>query len=193
MNDEPVLTQIGSLLLEYFRGALVPAVLGEAEMIRLSAPDSDEDFRLGMCLYDLEELRLGGPGTMKRLSEEERGGELARRYPSLILSLHFIAFANRKAAFHSVGAEDELLLLEAAARTVHSAPGLPFGGGTLRLGLESMERDHRGALWQSMHAPLQPAIYFSVEPVCIPSTQIRRVPAVRTVDPSIQKRKEERK
>lgn len=187
MNDEPVLTAAGSLLLEHFRGALVPAVLGEAELVRLSAPGEQEDFRLGLCLYDLEEIRPGGSGTMKRLSEEER------RYPSLILSLHFFAFANRKAAFHSVGAEDELLLLEASARAVHSAPGLPFGGGTLRLGLEGVEREHARALWQSLNIPLQPAVYFSVEPVIIPSTQIRRVPAVRSVEPSIQNRREERR
>ncbi len=187
MSDEPVLTAAGGLLLEYFRGALVPAVLGEAELVRLSAPGEQEDFRLGLCLYDLEEIRPGGSGTMKRLSEEER------RYPSLILSLHFFAFANRKAAFHSVGAEDELLLLEASARAVHSAPGLPFGGGRLRLGLEGVEREHARALWQSLNVPLQPAVYFSVEPVIIPSTQIRRVPAVRSVEPSIQNRREERR
>ncbi len=187
MSDEPILTAIGGLLLEYFRGALVPAVLGEAEMIRLSAPDSDEDFRLGLCLHDLEEIRPGGPGAMKRLSEEEH------RYPPLILSLHFFAFANRRAAFHSVGAEDELLLLEAAVRAVHGAPGLFFSGGTFRLGLESVEQEHRRALWQSLNVPLQPAIYFSVEPVRIPSTQIRRVPAVRRIEPSTQNRREERR
>jgi len=186
MSGEPVLTAAGSLLLEYFRGALVPAVLGEAELVRLSAPGAQEDFRLGLCLYDLEEIRPGGSGTMKRLSEEER------RFPSLILSLHFFAFANRKAAFHGVEAEDELLMLEAAARAVHSAPGLPFGGGSLRLGLESADREHRGALWQSLNAPLQPAVYFSVEPVCIPSTRLLRVPAVRAVEPSIQTKKDSR-
>lgn len=193
MSDEPILTTIGGLLLEYFRGALVPTVLGEAEMVRLSAPNGDEDFRLGLCLHDLEEIRPGGPDAMKRLSEEERGGELARRYPSLILSLHFFAFANRRAAFHSVSAEDELLLLEAAIRAVHGAPGLPFGGGTLRLGLESVEHDRGRALWQSLNVPLQPAVYFSVEPVCIPSTQIRRVPAVRRVEPSAHNKREEKR
>lgn len=185
MREEPVLTGVSGLLLDYFRGELVPAVLGDADMVKLTAPDGREDFRLGLCLYDLEEIRPGGPGAMRRLSEEER------RHPDLALSLRFFAFANRKAAFHSMEAADELLLLEAAARAVQNAPGLPsWDGGTIQVSLEGVERERKTALWQSLNVPLQPAVWFTVEPVPIPSTRIRRVPAVREVETRIRRRKE---
>jgi len=186
MSGEPVLAAVSGLLLNYFRGELVPAVLGEEDMVKLAAPGGQEDFRLGLCLYDLEEIRPGGPGTMRRLSGEER------RHPDLALSLSLFAFANRKAAFHSMEAEDELLLLEAAARAVHSSAGLAWGDGTLQVTLAGLEQDRRCALWQSLNSPLQPAVYFTVEPVPIPSARVRRVPAVRTVEPSIRKKEEKR-
>ncbi len=188
MREEPVLTAVSGLLLEYFRGELVPAVLGEADMVRLTAPEGQEDFRLGLCLYDLEEIKPGGPGTMTRLSEEER------RHPDLILALHFFAFANRKAAFRSVGAEDELLLLEAAVRAVHNAPGLPLRDGrALRVSLDNVGRDRSTSLWQSLNAPLQPAVWFTAEPVAIPSGRVRRIPVVREVDPAVRNRQERRR
>ncbi len=186
MSGEPVLTAVSGLLLDYFRGELVPAVLGDADMVKLTAPDGREDFRLGLCLYDLEEIRPGGPGSMKRLSGEER------RHPDLTLALRFFAFANRKAAFHSMEAEDELLLLEAAARAVHSSAGLAWEGGVLQVALEGGEREQRTALWQSMSVPLQPAVYFTVEPVPIPSARVRRTPEVRSVELAVQNKEERR-
>ncbi len=179
MRAEPVLTAVSGLVLDHFRGELVPGVLGEPDMVKLAQPGGQEDFRLGLCLYDLELIRPGGPGRMTPMSKEES------RYPDLLLSMRFFAFANRKAAFHSVEAEDELLLLEAAARAVHSAPGLLFqerGAMTL----DAMDRERKPSLWQSLSAPLQPAIYFTVEPVSIPSARIRRIPAVRRVETVVQ-------
>lgn len=184
MREEPVLTAVSGLVLDYFRAELVPAVLGSADMVKLTAPNAQEDFRLGLYLYDLEAVRSGGSGTMSRVSGSER------RHPDLRLALRFFAFANRKAAFHSMEAGDELLLLEAAVRAVHSAPGFPaWEGGALRL--DSVDGEGKKSLWQSLDAPLQPAVYFIAEPVSIPSARVRRVPEVRSVDTAVQNRKGE--
>ncbi len=181
MREEPVLTAVSGLVLDYFRTELVPSVLGSADMVKLTAPNAQEDFRLGLCLYDLETLHSGGSGAMPRVSASER------RHPDLRLAMRFFAFANRKAAFHSMEAEDELLLLEAAVRAVHSAPGFPaWEGGTLRL--DSVEGGQKTALWQSMNAPFQSAVYFTAEPVSIPSARVRRVPAVRSVEAGVGKK-----
>ncbi len=179
MREEPVLRAVSGLVLDYFRTELVPSVLGSADLVKLTAPDAQEDFRLGLCLYDLEAIHSGGSGTMSRV------GASGRRYPDLPLALRFFAFANRKAAFHSMEAEDELLLLEAAVRAVHSAPEFPaWAGGRLRL--DDVEGGQKTALWQSMNAPFQPAVYFIAEPVSIPSARVRRVPAVRSVETGVE-------
>lgn len=181
MRDEPIFAAVAGTLESYFRDALVPVPLGSADAVRLTWPEAQEDFRLGLCLYDLEELREGvGAQGMVRLSQEER------RYPELSMSLRFLAFANRKAAFHSMEAGDELLLLEAVLRAIHSLPELKWDGPPLKIILQKPEQAAKRDLWQSMNAPLQPAVYFAVEPVPIPSTRILRVPVVREIDVSAQ-------
>ncbi len=180
MRDEPVFTAAARALAEYFREALVPTPLGDPDAVRLTWPGAQEDFRLGLCLYDVEALREGvGTQEMVRLSREER------RYPDLAVALRFLAFANRKAAFHSMEAEDELLLLEGVVRTLHSAPALDWDGGPpLKLWFQWLPLPEKRELWQGMGAPFQPAVYFAAGPVPIPSTRILRVPVVREVEVS---------
>ncbi len=185
VTSEPVLAAVGSEIVEFFRQKLVPAVLHDRDMIKLTPPGGQEDFRLGLCLYDMETIRPGGPGSVRRDREE------IWRRSELLLSLHFFAFANRKAAFHAMEAEDELLLLEAACRAVYAEPGLPPGtGGQPQLTLDNVEGTRRTALWQSMATPCQPAVWFKVEPVAIPGSLVRRALAVREVRPSVERRKE---
>jgi len=174
MNDEPVLAGVSGTLLEYLRGALCPGVLSEGESVKLTHPGAEEEFRLGLSLYDMEEIRPGGPPRPVPLGEDRR------RFPDLTMSLHYLAFANRKAAFHGVEAADELLLLEGVLRAVADAPGLTWGGQRLHLSLQSLEFNQRTALWQSLSSPLQPAVYLTVEPASIPSARILEVPAVRS-------------
>lgn len=186
MSQEPVLTRAGGLILDYFCQKLVPGVLAEGDMVKLTWPDGQEDFRLGLCLYDLEVIRPGGSG----MPERQAGNQW--RKPPLLLALRFFAFANRKAAFRSMEASDELLLLEAAARAVHSAPEFPLAeGGAFRLGLDRVERSEKTALWQSFHAPGQSAVWFSAQPVAIPGGPLRRAPAAREVEVDMERKGEE--
>lgn len=175
MREEPAFAAAVCAMTAYLKETLVPSPLGSADAVRLTWPGAQEDFRLGLCLYDLEELGAG-------LQETARLGREERRLPGLLMSLRFLAFANRGAAFHSMEAGDELLLLEAVLRAVHSAPALPGEGAPLRLLLRRPEQREKRELWQSLGAPLQPAVYFALEPVPVPSSRTLRVPAVREVD-----------
>lgn len=180
---EPVLTRVGGLVLDYLRQGLVPGVLAEGDMVKLTWPGAQEDFRLGLCLYDLETVRAGGPGT------PTRQGENQWRRPDLLLSLRFFAFANRKAAFHGMEASDELVLLEAVMRAVYGAPDLPLGEDkTFRLALDRVERSEKTALWQSFHVPGQSAVWFSAEPVAIPGRPLSRAAVAREVEVDMRRK-----
>ena len=180
---QPVLARVGELVVDYFREKLIPGVLAEGDMVKLAWPDGQEDFRLGLCLYDLESVRAGGPGTPTRQGEDKW------RRPDLLLSLRFFAFANRKAAFHGVEASDELILLEAVMRAVYGAPGFPLGEGkTFQLTLDRVERSEKTALWQSFHVPGQSAVWFSAEPVAIPGRPLSRAPATREVEVDMRRK-----
>ncbi len=182
MSQEPVLIRAGELLLDYLRRELVPVVLSSPDMLRLGHPGMEDEFRLGLCLYETEEVRPNGPPAMTRLSPDTHG------LPDLPLVLRFMTFANRKAAFGGMRAADELTMLEAVLRAVHGCAGLTMDGRKLRLTLHPLEQREKFSLWQSMNAPLQPAAYLALEPVVVPNTRIRRIPPVREVELSTRSR-----
>lgn len=184
MSQEPVFEQLGSLLLERLRGELVPAVLNQEDDIKLTHPGADTDYRFGVFLHDIEEVRPYGPPSSVRVDEA------TRRHPDRLLALHFLLYANRKAPFDSMGALDEMVLLEAAIRAVHSMGPLEVDGRKVKAGFHGLAAQEKAALWQSLGSPLQPAAYLTLEPVPIPSARIRRTPPVREVQLAARRKEE---
>jgi len=175
MSQEPVFERIGALLLERLRDELVPAVLSREDDIKLTHPGAEEDYRFGVFLHDIEEMRPCGPPAAVRVSED------TRRHPDCLLALHFLLYANRKVPFDSMTALDEMVLLEAGIRAVHSMEPLEADGRKVKVGFHELALNEKTALWQSLGSPLQPAAYLTLEPVRIPSARIRRTPPVREV------------
>lgn len=184
MSQEPVFEQLSSLLLERLRGALVPAVLQQEDDIKLTHPGADTDYRFGVFLHDIEEVRPYGPPSSVRVDEA------TRRHPDRLLALHFLLYANRKAPFDSMGALDEMVLLEAAIRAVHSMGPLEVDGQKVKAGFHGLAAQEKAALWQSLGSPLQPAAYLTLEPVPIPSARIRRTPPVQEVQLTARRKEE---
>jgi len=175
MSREPVFERIGNLLLERLREEMVPAVLTREDDIKLTHPGAETDYRFGVFLHDIEEVRPYGPPASVRVSED------TRRHPDRLLALHFLLYANRKVPFDSMTALDEMVLLEAGIRAVHSMEPLEVDGQKVKVEFHEMAVNEKAALWQSLSSPLQPAAYLTLEPVRIPSTRIRRTPPVREV------------
>lgn len=175
MSGEPIFERIGNQLLERLRGEMVPAVLHQEDDIKLTHPGAETDYRFGVFLHDIEEVRPYGPPSSVRVSGD------TRRHPDRLLALHFLLYANRKAPFDSMSALDEMVLLEAAIRAVHSMKPLEVDGQEVKAGFHDLAGNEKAALWQSLSSPLQPAAYLTLEPVPIPSARIRRTPPVREV------------
>ncbi|MCI8480817.1 MAG: DUF4255 domain-containing protein [Oscillibacter sp.] len=173
MNGKPVFEGIGNLLLERLRREMSPVVLDPEEDIKLACPGAETDYRFGVFLHDIEEVRPCGPPPAVRVSAD------TRQHPDCLLALHFLLYANRRAPFDSMSALDEMVLLEAAIRAVHSMEPLEAGGQRVKAAFHELERPEKIALWQGLGSPLQPAVYLTLEPVRIPSTRIRRTPPVR--------------
>lgn len=182
MSQEPIFERLANLLLERLRREMAPAVLNAPEDIKMTYPGSETDYRFGVYLYHMEELRSWGPPPPIRLDEE------SRRYPNRLLALSFLLYANRKAPFDSLSALDELVLVEAAMRAVHSMEALTLDGQTVHSALHDPALPEKTALWQSLNSPLQPAVYLTLEPVWVPSSRIRRTPAVRELEVSAKRK-----
>lgn len=175
MNQEPVLTQAGGMLRELLQQALLPGVLSREEDIRLAWPQAQEDYRLGIALYDIEAVRPYGTPVPVRVGETERRG------PAGSFALRFLVYANRNVPFNSMGAEDEMVLLEAVLRAVYNAEPRPLAGEEVSIRLDPVTRQEKAALWQSFNAPLQPAVYLVMEPLKVPSDKLEHFVPVRSI------------
>ncbi len=175
MNEAPVFERIGSLLLERLREEMAPSVLNPGEDIKLTHPGAETDYRFGVFLYDIGEVRPWGPPSPVRVNED------TRRHPDRLLALRFLLYANRKVPFDGMSALDEMVLLEAAMRAVHGMKPLEADGQKINPVLYEPSQGEKNALWQSLGTPLQPAAYLTLEPVRIPSARLRRTPPVREV------------
>lgn len=175
MSQEPVFERIGNLLLERLRSEMVPAVLNQEDDIKLTHPGAETDYRFGVYLHDIEEVRPYGPPSSVRVSAD------THRHPDRLLALHFLLYANRKVPFDSMSALDEMVLLEAAVRAAHSMEPLEVDDQKVKVEFHQLAQNEKTALWQSLSSPLQPAVYLTLEPAKIPSTRIRRTPPVREV------------
>ncbi len=176
MSQEPIFIKAVHILLQYLQGELVPTILSSPDMIKLTYPGQEDEFRLGLFLYDLEEVRPNGPPGMTQLSED------TRRHPDLSLIMRLMVFANRNVAFNSMETADELLMLEAVYRAVHSTTKLELDGQNLQLRFLPITQSEKISLWQSIGSPLQSAVYISLEPIPVPSTRIQRIPPIREVE-----------
>ena len=175
MNEEPIFLRAGEALLRRLREEMVPAVLGAEDAVKLTHLGSEEDYRFGVFLYDMEEVRPDGPPHMVRKGESEH------QFPARLLALHFLLYANRKVPFSSMDAGDELLLLDAATRAVHGTGTLQVAGQPVKVHFHELTRGEKIALWQSLSHPMQAAVYLTLEPIPVPNTRIRIIPAVREI------------
>ena len=185
MSGAPVLEQAGKLLLEPLQEALVPSVLHSQDAIQITYPNAQQDYRVGVFLYDLEEVRPYGTPPPIRVSDTQRRG------PNRTFALHFLVYANRKVPFDGMTALDEMLLLEAVMRAVHNFVPVELEGETVTIQFDSLTRQEKATLWQSLSSPLQPAVYLVMEPLVVPSTKLERFIPVRQVQIKSNRKKED--
>lgn len=187
MSLQPVLQQAGDLLLHALREAMVPAVLHAGEDIQIAYPTAEQDYQIGVFLYDMEEIHPYGTSLPIRISDTKRQG--ANR----AFALHFLVYANRQMAFQSMTALDEIVLMEAVIRTIHNSAPVFLEGDKLNIQLDNITRHEKASLWQSIGSPLQPAVYLVMEPLVIPSTRLERFVPVREIQIKSRKKEETKK
>ena len=177
MSCEPVFERAGTYLLEQIRKALVPAVLQTEDGIQITFPKAERDYRVGICLYDVEEVRpYGTPRPIRNEATREIRGA------SRSFILHFLVYANQNTPFDSMTATDEMVLIEAVMRAIHNSTPLELEGEKVELHFDKLSLGEKTNLWQSFSSPIRPAVYLSMEPLVVPSTKLERYVPVREVD-----------
>jgi len=178
-DSEILLT--GKCLLELLRRNLCPGYVKDRESILLTAPWEEEDYRVGIYLYDIQDFSLATVGTAE-------SGEDSVRYPPKAVELSYMLFCNVKHRFGGLQREQLQDVLNEIVRTVHDNPSLVREDGEA-MGISFLREDveFKMRLWQSFSQALQPAVYLRVAPVLIASARTRKVIRVKERDYGLEK------
>lgn len=177
--DEILLT--GKCLLKLLRDNLCPGYVRDRDSILLTAPWEEEDYRVGVYLYDIQDYSLAVSAV------SDTGGDMLR-FPPKTVELSYMLFCNEKHRFGGLQRERLQGILNEMIRTLHDNPTLMREDGEavdiffLR---ESVEFKIR--LWGSFNQPLQPAVYLRAAPVPVASARTRKVNRVKERDYGLEK------
>lgn len=178
-DDEILLT--GQSLLELLRDKLCPGYVRDRDGILLTAPWEEEDYRVGVYLYDIQDYSLAVAAAVDT-------GADTLRFPPKAVELSYMLFCNEKHRFGGLQRERLQGILNEMIRTLHDNPTLVREDGE-KVGLsflrESVEFKIR--LWGSFNQPLQPAVYLRAAPVPVASARTRKVSRVKERDYGVEK------
>ena len=138
---------------------LYPDYLLDRDGVQLCIPRHEhQDVQIGIYLYDISEYSI----TAQRYASVD--GD-SRVFPPKLMELSYLIYVNEDARFGGYNKEQEEILYEKMIQIFHD-----------------MELDSKIHIWESLHQPLQPALYLRVAPVEIASMKNEKVNIVRHVD-----------
>ena len=174
--------QVGKSLLRLFQKNLCPDFVRDEDLILLTFPWEEADYRVGLYLYDIQDYSL--TATVETALETSM-----RRYPPKAVELSYLVFCNQTHRFGGVQREQIQAVLNEIVRTVYDNPELEKGDReTVRLSFLREDAEFKIRLWGSFNQPLQPAVYIKAEPVLIESCRMRRVSRVRERDYGVERK-----
>lgn len=174
--------QVGKSLIKLFQKSLCPDLVRDTDLILLTFPWEEADYRVGLYLYDVQDYSLTA-------TAETPLDDSLRRYPPKAVELSYLIFCNQTHRFGGVQREQIQAVLNEIVRTVYDNPELEIGNGeTVRLSFLREDAEFKIRLWGSFNQPLQPAVYIKAEPVLIESRRVRRVSQVRERDYGVERK-----
>ena len=155
---------------------LYPDYLLDRDGVQLCIPRHEhQDVQIGIYLYDISEYSI----TAQRYASVD--GD-SRVFPPKLMELSYLIFVNEDARFGGYNKEQEEILYEKMIQTFHDLCMLEVNAAQIPIQFVNMELDSKIHVWESLHQPLQPALYLRVAPVEIASLQSEKVNIVRHVD-----------
>lgn len=183
MAEYTIVSDVSIHLLRTLREYLCPEPVQSPEAIKLASPaDKNNDYQLGLFLYDLRELGEYRPST------QLRGADNRKTFPPRTLSLHYMLYLNGKAQI-AAGAEAEQRILGRALQVLSDRPLVdmaaahPFEGApdaSAAVTFLQLSFEEKCRIWSALSIPYQVGLYFSASPILLSST--RSEPFVRVTD-----------
>lgn len=178
------ISETGKCILELFRKKLCPEFVRDKDLILLTSPWEEADYRVGIYLYDIQDHSAV-------ITAEIPVSDTLRRFPPKAVELSYLIFCNETHRFGGVQREQIQAVLNEIIRTVYDNPELQREDGenvTISFLRENM--DFKIRLWGSFNRPLQPAVYLKAAPVLIQSERVRSAGRVREREYGVREKEE---
>lgn len=188
MGKYTVIAEVSQAILSLLRTEMSPEIIKKYEQIALCAPSKQEDVKVGIHLYDIQEYGEFAQRTMIQKSS----GEL--QFPPQALTLFYLVTVYSSADRLSK-AIDEQRIMGKVMQVLADNPRIEgqWLNGSLAESEESFEilRDNmkyedKIKLWQFPNIPYQLSMVYKVQPVKLESTRIKSVKRVQEMDISLE-------
>lgn len=178
------ISETGKCILELFRKRLCPEFVRGEDLILLTSPWEEADYRVGIYLYDIQDHSV-------MTTAEIPVSDTLGRFPPKAVELSYLVFCNETHRFGGVQREQIQTVLNEIVRTVYDNPEIERKEGEcvfLSFLRENVEFKIR--LWGSFNRPLQPAVYLKAAPVLIESGRLRSAGRVQEREYQVEKKEE---
>lgn len=182
MAGYSVFADVGKTLVDLLRAGAVPEPVAKAEQIGLCSPQDRGGFVVGLHPYDMKEdaaARRLEPIPLPDGSLQDPPGAYTLSY---IVSVASKAEAAAKAMDEQriLGRVLQLLRDNSRLPEAFMPPKLRAAGEPMAVELTPVELEEKVKVWSMFGEPCRPCAFFTVGPVLVESTVIRR-PAPRVV------------
>ena len=174
--------QTGKSILKLLKKALCPDYVRDEDTVVLTAPWDEEDYRVGVYLYDIQDY--SPVFTQGAFIDEQR-----RRFPPKAAELSYLIFCNQNHRFGGLQREQLHMVLNEIVRAIYDNPVLEREDGeNVEISFLRENVEFKIRLWGSFHQALWPAVYVKAAPVLIASRRLQSINRVQERDYGVEKR-----
>lgn len=188
MAKYTVISEVSLSIIQLLKDALSPEMIKKAEQIALCAPSLQNDVKVGVHLYDIQE----NGDFVQRTMIPKGTGEL--QFPPQSLTLYYMITVYSGAEKYAK-AVDEQRIMGKVIQVLGDHPrlegedligSLKESGESFEVVRENLKFEDKIKLWQFPNVPYQLTMVYKVQPVKLESLRIKSITRVASVDIGIE-------
>lgn len=173
MGNYTIISSVSEKLVKGIKHALVPDIIPDQNGIGLCSPQNNEEYSLGIFLYDIQESEEIRQLHMRNLDEHRQQG------PPSYLSLYYMvtAYSQSDPKFQMI---QEQRILGKVIQYFHDNPILEAAGEDIRLQMLRVSTEDKTKLWSFNNSSFRISVFYKASPVMLDSAAVRNVTRVQS-------------
>ena len=183
MGKYTIIAEVSQSILGVLRAGLSPEIIKKYEQIALCAPNKQEDVKVGIHLYDIQE----NSDFVQRTMIQTSSGDL--QFPPQSLTLYYLITVYSSADKYSKAVDEQRIFgrVMQILSDHNKLEGEDLVGSlaesdeTFEIIRENLKYEDKIKLWQYPNLPYQLSMVYKVQPIKLESTKMKSVKRVTEV------------